>query len=124
MDPTTASQLLLKIVRKRYSENYIDYSIIGLNKYRSYQSAALGPGQWGLLRNQALDPSSNLSRANFLFKVFSAIFPQLQCGEEISAIIVTDDYLWYKEPNSTYNFFLILIFNELFKFQTSDEWQH
>ena len=42
---------------------------------------------------------------------------------EISDIIVTDDYLRYKEPNSPYNFF-ILIFNELFKFKTSDEWQH
>ena len=43
----------------------------------------------------------------------------------ISVIIVTDDYLCYKEPKSPYNFFfLILIFNELFKFKTSDEWQH
>ena len=40
----------------------------------------------------------------------------------MSAIIVTDDYLCYKEPKSPYNFF-ILIFNELFKFKTSDEWQ-
>ena len=24
---------------------------------------------------------------------------------EVSAIIVTDDYLYYKEPNSAYNFF-------------------
>ena len=30
----------------------------------------------------------------------------------------------YKEPTSPYNIFLILIFNELFKFKTSDEWQH
>ena len=30
----------------------------------------------------------------------------------------------YKEPKSPYNFFLILIFNELFRFKTSDEWQH
>ena len=45
-------------------------------------------------------------------------------GREISAIIVTDDYLCYKEPKIPYNFFfLILIFNELFKFETSDEWQ-
>ena len=42
----------------------------------------------------------------------------------ISAIIVTHDYLYYKEPKGPYNFFLILIFNELFKFKTSDEWQH
>ena len=42
----------------------------------------------------------------------------------ISAIIVTDDYLCYKEPKSPNNFFLILIVNELFKFKTSDEWQH
>ena len=38
----------------------------------------------------------------------------------IGAIIVTDDYLRYKEPKSLYNFFLILIF----KFKTSDEWQY
>ena len=43
---------------------------------------------------------------------------------EISAIIVSDDYICYKEPKSPYNFFLILIFNELFKFKTSDERQH
>ena len=42
----------------------------------------------------------------------------------MSVIIVTDDYLCYKEPKSPYNFFLILIFNELFKFKTSDERQH
>ena len=48
-----------------------------------------------------------------------------QGGREISAIIVTEDYLCYKEPKSPYNFFfLILIFNELFKFKTSDERQH
>ena len=35
----------------------------------------------------------------------------------ISAIIVTDDYLCYKEPKSPYNFFLILIFNELITFK-------
>ena len=47
----------------------------------------------------------------------------LQGGREISAIIVTDDYLCYEEPKIPLNFFLILIFNELFKFETSDEWQ-
>ena len=41
---------------------------------------------------------------------------------KISAIILTDDYLCYKEPKSPHNFFLILIFNELFKFKPSDEW--
>ena len=45
----------------------------------------------------------------------------IQSGREISAIIVTDDYLCYKEPKSPYNFFLVLIFNELFIFETSDE---
>ena len=40
------------------------------------------------------------------------------------ALILTDDYLGYKEPKSPYTFFLILIFNELFKFKTSEEWQH
>ena len=48
----------------------------------------------------------------------------LQGGRELSAIIVTEDYLSYKEPKSPYNFFLILIFNELFKFKTLDERQH
>ena len=33
-------------------------------------------------------------------------------------------YLSYKEPKSPCKFFLILIFNEIFKFKTSDEWQH
>ena len=45
----------------------------------------------------------------------------IQGGREISVIIVTDDYLCYKKPKSPYNFFLILIFNELFKFKTSDQ---
>ena len=40
----------------------------------------------------------------------------IQGGREISAIIVTDDYLCSKERKSPYNFFLILIFNELFMF--------
>ena len=48
----------------------------------------------------------------------------IQSGREISAIILTDDYLCYKEPKSAYNFFLILIFNELFKFKTLVGWQH
>ena len=30
----------------------------------------------------------------------------IQSGREISAIIVTDDYLCYKVPESPYNFFL------------------
>ena len=42
-------------------------------------------------------------------------------GREISAFIVTDDYSCSKEPKRPYNFFLISIFNELFKFNTSDE---
>ena len=48
----------------------------------------------------------------------------IQDRRELSAIIVTDDYLCYKEPKCPYNFFHILIFNELFKFTTSDERQH
>ena len=44
----------------------------------------------------------------------------IQSGREISAIILADDYLSYKEPKIPFNFFLILIFNEL-KFETSDE---
>ena len=31
----------------------------------------------------------------------------IQVGREISAIILTDDYLCYKEPKSPYNFFLL-----------------
>ena len=52
------------------------------------------------------------------------ILLQLQSGRDVSAIVVTDDYLCYKEPKSPYNFFLNLIINELFKFKTSDEWQY
>ena len=48
----------------------------------------------------------------------------IQGGREISVIIVTDNYLRYKEQKIPHNFFLILTFNELFKFKTSDEWQH
>ena len=36
----------------------------------------------------------------------------IQSGREISAIILTDDYLGYKERKSPYNLFVILIFNE------------
>ena len=32
----------------------------------------------------------------------------IQDGWEISAIIVTDDYLCYKEPKSPYNLFVII----------------
>ena len=46
-----------------------------------------------------------------------------QGGRKISVIIVSDDYLCYKEQKIPYIFFLILIFNELFKFKTSDERQ-
>ena len=47
----------------------------------------------------------------------------IQGGREIRAIISTDDYLCCKEPKSPYNVFIILIFNELFRFKTSDECQ-
>ena len=61
-------------------------------------------------------PSVYVKTINFLFHI--------QDGRKISVIIVTEDYLCYKEPKSPYNFFFhILIFNELFKFKTSDEWQ-
>ena len=47
-----------------------------------------------------------------IFVIFSLGLYNIQGGREISAIIVTDDYLRYKKPKSTYNFFfLILIFN-------------
>ena len=39
---------------------------------------------------------------------------KIQGGREISDIILTADYLCYKEPKNPLNFFLILIFNELF----------
>ena len=48
----------------------------------------------------------------------------IQNESKINVIIVNDDYLCYKEPENPYNFFLNLIFNELFKFKTSNEWQH
>ena len=32
----------------------------------------------------------------------------IQSGRGISSIIITDDYLWYKEPKSPYNFFSYL----------------
>ena len=52
--------------------------------------------------------------------LFVSLHSYIQGGREISAIIVTDDYLCYKEPESPYNFFLILIFNELsLKLQTN-----
>ena len=57
------------------------------------------------------------------FRQVALLQKYLQGGREISAIILTDDYLRCKEPRSAYNFFLILIFNELLKFKTSDEWQ-
>ena len=44
----------------------------------------------------------------------------IQDVREISVIIITDDYLYYKQPKSSYNFFLVLIFNELYKFKTLD----
>ena len=48
----------------------------------------------------------------------------LQSGREISSIILMNDCLCYKEPKSPYKFFISLIFNDLFKFKTSDDWQH
>ena len=42
----------------------------------------------------------------------------MQGVREISAIILNDNYLSYKEPKSPYSFFLISIFNELFSFKT------
>ena len=48
----------------------------------------------------------------------------IQSGSKVSVIMVTDDYLCYEEPKSSYNFFLDLIFNELLNFKTLDEWQH
>ena len=61
---------------------------------------------------------------NFQSSYLTLNITYIQGGEEISDIIVTDDHLCYKEPKSPYNFFLVLIFNELFKFETSDERQH
>ena len=48
----------------------------------------------------------------------------IQGGMEISVIIVTDDYLCYKEQKVLTTFFIILTFNELFMFKTSNEMQH
>ena len=44
-----------------------------------------------------------------LLFIIDLIVHFIQGGMEINAIIVTDDYLCYKEPKSPYNFFLILI---------------
>ena len=46
----------------------------------------------------------NMSIKNNLILI-SFIFPIIQREREISAIIVTDDYLCYKEPKSPYSFF-------------------
>ena len=43
----------------------------------------------------------------------------IQVAREISAIIVTDDCLCYKEPKSPYNF-LILIFIKFYLCKTSE----
>ena len=61
-----------------------------------------------------------------LNQINHSLFIYIQGGREISTIIVTDSYLCYKEPKSRYKLFSyrILIFNELLKFKTSDEWQH
>ena len=39
------------------------------------------------------------------FRLISYFDSYFQGGREISAIIVTEDYLCYKEPKSPYNFF-------------------
>ena len=65
-------------------------------------------------------PPNNLQTC---YPIYTKFFPYIQDGRQISAIIVTEDYLCYKEPKSLYSFSFILIFNELFKFQTSDESQ-
>ena len=58
---------------------------------------------------------------NFTYQDFpDFIHCGIQDGREISVITVTDDYLCYKEPKSPYNFFIILIFNELLTFKTSN----
>ena len=57
------------------------------------------------------------SRNDAAGKDFSIVF-NIQGGREISVTIVTGDYLCYKEPKTPYNFYLILIFNEVFNFKT------
>ena len=44
-------------------------------------------------------------------KKICLILKNIESGREISPIIVTDDYLCYKDPKSPYNVFLIVIFN-------------
>ena len=48
----------------------------------------------------------------------------IQGGREISAIIITDDIYVIRNQKVLTTFFLMSIFNELFKFKTSDERQH
>ena len=63
-----------------------------------------------------------INRSRIFIIIIESIKISIHNGREISAIIVTDDYLCYKEPKSLYDFyFVILLFNELFKFKTPDE---
>ena len=68
-----------------------------------------------------LDTSGGYLFTNSIVILLVIILPLLQGGREISAITVTEDYLCSKEAKIPHNFFLILIFNELFKFKISDE---
>ena len=44
----------------------------------------------------------------------------IQGVSDISAVIVTEDYLGFQMSLGLFYF----VFNELFTFETSDEWQH
>ena len=44
-----------------------------------------------------------------LLYILLCYIPHIQDGREISAIIVTADYLCYKEPKSPYNFLFSLV---------------
>ena len=57
----------------------------------------------GLLHIQKAYASSEIWFSGKFVLIIKYIF--IQGGREISAIIVTDDYLCYKEPKSPYNFF-------------------
>ena len=88
-----------------------------------------GTGKREILREKhtrtLIRPPRNPYEVNWRAIKRLPLFICIQGGREISVIIVTGDYLYYKEPKRPYNFFfLISIFNELFKFKTSDERQH
>ena len=63
-----------------------------------------------------------VSKSYLRMSYFASFINNIQSGRETSVIIVTDDYVIRNEKVLT--IFLVLIFNELFKFKISDERQY